>query len=142
MDSSRIPYLTCCLYFTANSLSRTITEMAKETFTITGLDPSYAHLMLLISHEPGLPQNEIANIINLKPSSLTRMLDELERKSLIERMPVRRSSLIYLTKSGEEEIELIQQALNKLYDKYCSFLGEDFAVKLTADIVKANEKLK
>lgn len=139
MDNISHAYLNGCLYFTANSLSRNITEMAKEEFTMTGLDPSYAHLMLLLCDKPGLSQNELSQMMNLKPSTITRFIDKLQQKKLIERVIEGRNSLIYPSEAGKEKIRLIRKALKNLYKRYCDVLGEEFAIKLTSDINDANK---
>jgi DNA-binding MarR family transcriptional regulator len=116
--------------------------MAKEEFAITGLDPSYAHLMLLLCDRPGLSQNELAQLMNLKPSTITRFIDKLQEKGLIERVTDGRSSLIYPSDTGKDKSRMIRKALKNLYQKYCDVLGEDFATKLTSDINEANKKLE
>lgn len=133
--------MDCCLYFTANSLSRSITEMAKEEFAMTGLDPSYAHLMLLLIDKPGLSQNELGQLMNLKPSTITRFMEKLQQKALINRVQEGRNFFIYPSETGKEKAKQIRKALNNLYIRYCKLLGEDFAVKLTADILAANKIL-
>jgi DNA-binding MarR family transcriptional regulator len=116
--------------------------MAKEEFAITGLDPSYAHLMLLLRDKPGLSQNELALLMNLKPSTITRFIEKLMQKGLIERVQEGRNSLIYPSENGKNKCRLIRKALSNLYDRYCAELGEDVAIKLTADINEANKKLE
>ncbi|MCH4156137.1 MAG: MarR family transcriptional regulator [Muribaculaceae bacterium] len=142
MSQSCHSYLNCCLYFTANSLSRTITEMAKEEFSTVGIDPSYAHLLSLLCEKPGLSQNELADALNLKPSTITRFLDKLQQKGLIERITKGRSSLIFPSQTGLEKGEEARKALSNLFERYCKVLGKDFAVKLTADIDKATLALE
>jgi DNA-binding MarR family transcriptional regulator len=142
MSSISHSYLSGCLYFTANSLSRNITEMAKEEFAITGLDPSYAHLVLLLCDKPGLSQNELAQMMNLKPSTITRFIDKLQSKGLIEKIQEGRSSLIYPSDEGKAKSKLVRKALKSLYDKYCKVLGEEFAVKLTSLINDANHMIE
>lgn len=141
MSSISHSYLDCCLYFTANSLTRSITEMAKEEFAITGLDPSYAHLMLLLIDKPGLSQNELGQLMNLKPSTITRFMEKLQQKALINRVQEGRNFYIYPSEMGKKKAGQIRKALNNLYVRYCKLLGEDFAVKLTADIAAANKIL-
>ncbi len=113
--------------------------MAKEQFAITGLDPSYAHLMLLLCDNPGLSQNEIASLMNLKPSTITRFLDKLLQKGLIEKEQHGRNYHISPTDLGIEKSKLIRESLYNLYTHYCEVLGKDFALKLTSDINKANQ---
>lgn len=142
MSNLEKTYNECCLYFVGNSLSRYITEMAEEEFIITGLAPSYAHLMLLVIDNPGLSQTELSSKMNLKSSTLTRFFDKLVQKGLVDRIQNGREVNIYATEDGEKTKVLINKALDNLYKKYCDILGEEFAVKLTADINKAIKSFK
>lgn len=132
-------YQTHCLYFSANSLSRCITEMADEAFRMTDLAPSYAHLMLLVIENPGSTQNDLSKMMNLKPSTMTRFFDKLIQKGYVERIHKGREVNIYATENGVESKVLINQALDKLYKRYCEVLGEEFALKLTCELYKATE---
>lgn len=142
MSKSCSTYQECCLYFTANSLSRYINKMADEAFRITGVSPSYGYLMLLLIDEPGLSQNELSKRMNLKASTMTRFIDKLIVMKYVERVQEGRSSFIYPTESGMNLKPVIDKALSDLFKRYCDILGEEFAVKLTADIFNANKKLE
>ncbi|WP_459212178.1 MarR family winged helix-turn-helix transcriptional regulator [Aquimarina rhabdastrellae] len=142
MEDSKTTYQECCLYFTSNSLSRFINTMAEDAFKITGLSPSYAHLMILLLEEPGLSQNEICNRMNVKASTMTRFIDKLLYMNYVERRQEGRKVYIYATEQGEKLRVKIDEAMTILFENYCKILGRDFAVKLTADIHQANEILK
>jgi DNA-binding MarR family transcriptional regulator len=142
MSSKDCHYLSGCLYFTANSLSRNMTEMARKEFVNVGLDPSYADLMVLIWEKPGLSQNELGQMMNLTPSTITRFLDKMINQGLVRKEQDGRTSFVYPTEKGEEKSLLIVKALHHLYLRYCEILGEDTAVKLTRDIYEANRKLE
>lgn len=142
MSKSCQTYQECCLYFTANSLSRFINNMAEESFRTTGLAPSYAHLMMILIHEPGLSQNELSKRMNLKASTMTRFIDKLISMQYAERIHEGRSAFIYPTEEGKNMEPGINKALQDLYKKYCEVMGEEFAIQLTEDIHKANEILK
>ncbi|MCT4589643.1 MAG: MarR family transcriptional regulator [Carboxylicivirga sp.] len=142
MSNSDPSYQECCLYFTANSLARYINAMADDAFRITGLAPSYAHLMLILIEEPGLNQNELSHRMNLKASTMTRFIDKLIGMNLVERVQEGRSSFVYPTEEGKKLKLVINKALGILFDNYCEILGKDLAVKLTADIHKANEIIR
>ncbi|MCG8582181.1 MAG: MarR family transcriptional regulator [Bacteroidales bacterium] len=130
------------MYFTANSLSRHINTLAEEAFAFTGLTPSYAHLMLLLIEEPGLSQGEVSKRMNLKASTITRFIDKLDAKGYTIRTQEGRTVFIYPTEEGKKLKPIIKKALKKLFDMYCDFLGKDFAVKLTAEMYKANVALE
>lgn len=142
MSESKNTYQECCLYFTANTLSRYITTLADEAFRSAGLAPSYAHLMLILIDEPGLSQNELSKRINVKASTMTRFIDKLIMMRYAERVQEGRGAFIYPTEDGKNLKPKLDEGLANLYKKYCDILGEEFAVKLTADIHKANQTIK
>ncbi len=138
MSKKTAKYLECCLYFTANSLARHINRMAEEAFAPVGLSPSYAYLMLLVNERPGLTQNQLSREMNLQPSTMTRFVDKLEVRGVLKREQEGKTTRIYPTKTGQRLEKDIIKALKTLYDRYCEELGEEFAVKITADIHRAN----
>lgn len=142
MSESKNTFQECCLYFTVNSLSRHISAMAEEFFRITGLSPSYAHLMLLLINDPGMGQNELSKKMNVKASTMTRLIDKLIVMRYVERQQQGRNVFVFPTEEGVKLKEKLNEALSDLFGKYCKVLGKDFAVQLTADIHKANEILK
>lgn len=142
MSNSIDKYQECCLYFTANSLSRYINSLADDAFKITGLSPSYGYLMLLLIEEPGLSQSELCKRMNLKASTITRFIDKLISMHLVDRVQKGRSSFVYATDEGRKIKVLIDKALFNLYEKYCDVLGKEFAIKLTSDLAQANRLLK
>lgn len=142
MSESCNTYQECCLYFTANSLTRYINAMAEQAFKTTGLSPSYGYLMLILIDEPGLSQNEISKRMNVKASTMTRFIDKLIGMRYVERVQEGRATFVFPTEEGKKVKVLIDKALSDLYKKYCDVLGEEFAVKLTADIHRANQILR
>jgi DNA-binding MarR family transcriptional regulator len=135
-------YFDCCLYFTANTMSRLINKMADEAFMQTGLAPSYAFVMMAIIDHQNMSQSELADFVNLSPSTVTRFVDKLILKELVERKHEGKITKVSATKQGQALHPLITECWKKLYDNYCEVLGEDFAVKLTADMAKTNKILK
>lgn len=131
----------CCLYFTANSLARHINNLAEVAFKKTGLSPSYAHLMLLLIEKPGLSQNELSKEMNVKASTMTRFIDKLLSLKYVERVQEGRSTFIFPTEEGKELKKIIDSALADLFSDYSNILGKDFAVNLTSDIHKANNRI-
>jgi DNA-binding MarR family transcriptional regulator len=80
--------------------------------------------------------------MNLKASTMTRFIDKLIVLQYVEWTSEGRNTFIFPTQKGKDLKPIIAKALKNLYDKYCEILGEDFAVKLTADIYQANETLR
>lgn len=135
-------YLECCLYFTANSLARTINKMAEEEFMVTGLSPSHAVFQMIVNENPGIFQQELGILMNLAPSTVTRFVDKLVGRKFIRREVEGKMSKVYPTEKGMELDDIIRKAWKSLRVRYCEILGEEFAVKLTADIHVANKKFE
>lgn len=77
-------------------------------------------LMMFISRNEGINQQEIANILMKEKPAITRLLDILEDKNFVVRIPDktdRRNKLVYLTNAGKvfsEELKpLVLEAMNE-----------------------------
>lgn len=135
-------YLKHCLYFTANSLVRTINKMAEEEFMVTGLSPSHAVMQMIVNEHPGISQHELGRLMNLAPSTVTRFIDKLVSRNLIRREVDGKLTNVYPTEKGEQLDDIIRGAWENLYRRYCDILGEEFARQLTVDIHTANEQFE
>ena len=131
-----------CLYFTANSLCRVLTRMAEEEFAVTGLSPSYAFLLMLAEQAPGMAQKDLADALNLAPSTITRFIDKLERQGLLERRTQGRTVHIYPTQRGLALRPTVTAAWEALYERYKAILGEAAARDLTRAIDEAVTQLE
>lgn len=75
-----------------------------ESLSKYNLTDSQIKVMSYLWHEDCIPQTEIQKTMNIKPSSLTRLLDQLEKKKFIVRIPCNKDSrvkLISLTEKGK-----------------------------------------
>ncbi|MCD9020296.1 MarR family winged helix-turn-helix transcriptional regulator [Cohnella silvisoli] len=135
-------FLHNCLFFTANRLSRSITRIAEEQFASTGLSPMYGYLILLVNGIPGITQKELAEKLYVTPSTLTRFIDKLEAKQLVERKVQGKTVLVYPTVKGQGLEDTIRQASRNLHDSYAALLGEEESDQLSQDIKKTSERLE
>ncbi len=140
MPESENPYCQC-LYYSANALSRLITKMAEEEFATTGLTPSYAFIMMSLNKHEGLSPGELANIMMLTPSTITRLVEKLEVKGLAKRTFKGRNTIIQSTTKGKELNDIILKAWNNLFKRYSEVLGENEASRLTSALYASAEKL-
>lgn len=133
--------LTSCLYFSANSFSRSIAKLADDEFKKTGLSPAHAFLLMLVNENLEILPKELSNKLKISPSTVTRFLDQLEQKDLIIRKSNKRSVIISPTLKGKQLEEPIETAWKNLYKKYTNILGEKYSSVLTELINDANGKL-
>lgn len=77
--------------------------------------------MKVLFHEGPLPQNDLAFITERDKTSLTRLIDGMEKKNLVARIPStedKRVNLVHLTKNGEkvlnESMPLLLEIVNEI----------------------------
>ncbi len=131
-----------CLYFSANALARIITKMAEEEFASTGLTPSYAFLVMSINENPGIQPKDLSAEMQLSPSTITRLIEKLEHKSLVERKTVGKTTEVYPTEKSVILGKTIKESWMNLYKRYSEVLGDEEGKNLTAMIYNATKKLE
>jgi len=135
-------YLQNCLYFSANALARNITRMAETAFKDTDLSPSYAFAIMLVNEQPGITIKELSEHLHLAPSTLTRFVDKLVYRDLVERKQNGKLTQVYPTENAAAIQKDIEAAWKQLYEDYNAIIGKEFGDELTQDIFKANQKIE
>jgi len=141
LEKQTSPYCNCLTY-SVNALSRVLTKMADDEFVSSGLTSSYAFLLMSVNRNPGVNPTAIADELQLTPSTVTRLVEKLEGKGLIERHQCGRSTEIFPTPAGmklNKEIKVSWAALNK---KYISMLGKENVNHLTKSINSTRSDLE
>lgn len=131
-----------CLYYSANALARKLTRMAEEEFAITGLSPSYAFLLLSVNSHEGIQPSELSQLMQLSPSTVTRLMEKMESKDYIRRETSGRKTEVYPTDAGKELEPKIKKAWKQLYHRYAELIGEEQAKNLTQLSYAASKALE
>lgn len=132
-----------CLFFTATRLKKIAANIADEELKPLGLSPSYVYILLGVKFKPGITQKELCEELHLKPSTITRLIDKLVIKGLVERKSEGKLSHIFLTTKGEDIQEDISRFRLKLHNKYKELLGAqnyDTLTKLTNESARILEE--
>ena len=101
--------------FLAYHLHRFQVALAKYTDIAAGelnIDRSSIPLLLLVDANPGTPQGQIAQAMNLKRSSIVPIVDRLENDGYLERLlnPAdSRSKALKLTRKGSHKVKRIKK---------------------------------
>ena len=96
-----------------------------ERVGVLGLAPADAGILRLLRVEAGLSQQELATKLQIHPSRLVAILDNLEKRGLVERRANpddRRLYSIHLTKDGGEVLEKIGKVAREHEDALLSTL--------------------
>lgn len=78
---------------------------AYELLAHLELHPSQFHLLSTLNDDKGLSQQEIASLLMVKPSTLTVMIQRMEKNNLLARIPDekdKRVLRVYRTQKGNE----------------------------------------
>jgi DNA-binding MarR family transcriptional regulator len=90
-----------------------------ERLRVLNLAPSDAGILRLLSVAAGLSQQDLAGRLNIHPSRLVAILDELEKRGFVERRPNpddRRLYSLHLTTGGEEVLTRIGKVAREHQD--------------------------
>ncbi len=97
-----------CPYYLISRVSLMVTSALKKGFADAGVDavkPAYLGVLLALWREDGLKVIDLGRQAGLEPSTMTGLLDRMERDKLAYRANDphdRRVQLIYLTDQGRE----------------------------------------
>lgn len=108
-------------YYLHRAFSALTDELTRQLHT-GGLNISHAHFSILqaISREPGINQNELARCLGKDIAAISRSLCYLEKRGLIRREWLNGCTKgVYLTKSGEEQRPLLDQAIRSSIERAC-----------------------
>ena len=141
MNKSKSKYCTC-LYHSANALSRIMTKISDEEFASLGLSSSYAFLLMTVNEKQAVQPKEISEQMQLTASTVTRLIEKMEYRGLLERKSVGRSTEVYSTAAGLALQPKLKEVWQRLYKRYANILGKQVADKLTADIYQATQILE
>jgi MarR family transcriptional regulator for hemolysin len=124
--------------FKIMDVARMMKTYADQRARQFGISRAQWSVLVRLDRSEGLKQSELADLLDLQPISLTRLLDRLADNGLIERRPDpndRRANRLYLTpaarpmleqlsKLGEDVMEIVLEGVDaKMRDQLLSDLG-------------------
>lgn len=130
MADAEHPYCQC-LFFSSNALARIITRLAEDTFQSTGLAPSLAFVLMAVERQPDTQPSDIAALMMLSPSTVTRFVEKLEAKGLLSRESRGKGVHIRLTAQGEALCPQLRAAWQETSARTVACLGSESAGQLT-----------
>jgi len=131
-----------CLFYAANALARNLTRLSEDAFRRTGLAPSLGFVLMTVNRKPGIQPSEVAQIMMLDPSTVTRLVEKLQTKGLLRREAQGRRTLIHPTPTGQALMPGLLAAWDQVSQGYSTLLGDSEAQSLAARIYQAALKLE
>src|SRR5262249_14858480 len=106
-----------------------------ERLGALGLQPPHAGVLRLIAQSGGISQRRLGELLGIFPSRMVALLDDLEKRGLIERRDEptdRRSYAVHLTEAGNQALRDIGRIAREHDDAICAGLSPQEREQLTA----------
>lgn len=114
------------MHSASNSFSREITRHFDSYFEEYDLATSYVELLLILYNQDELSQNDLAGEMKLAPSTITRFVNKLVKKGLVQKKKVGRTALITLSKKGEDQLPTLKRAFDNAVNDLIGILGDKY----------------
>jgi MarR family transcriptional regulator, organic hydroperoxide resistance regulator len=130
-----------CLYFTASALSRKVEKLAQDSWKKMNLSPSHAYLLMLVLEEPGIQPKSLAAHLQLKPSTITRLVEKLEQKKWLIRTRDGKVANVYPTPKAKDKHEGLKECLHEFYKGYSQILGKEESARFVQTMARVADRL-
>ena len=123
--------------FTLIDTARLLKTLADQEVRRLGMTRAQWAVLSRIDRNEGLKQSEIADLLEIQPITLTRLLDRLAENGLIERRPDendRRAWRLYLTPAARPLVERLDQLGREMLRNVLKSVSADTVARLTEEI--------
>lgn len=140
MPAPRSPF-HACLFFTSGALARTLDRSAREHFGAVELSPTQGFILIAVRSAPGISVSDLAAMLVLDQSTVTKTLDKMVLKGLVQREAFGRTVRVFLSGRGERLEADAKAAWKKTQLAYQAVVGEGTVKHLSASLVQAQQQL-
>lgn len=131
--------------FALKDVSRMLVTYADQQGRDFGISSAQWSVLVRLDRSEGLKQSELAELLDLQPISLTRLLDRLADNGLIERRADpndRRANRLYLTPSARPLLEQLGDLSKRLMETVLEGLGTESRERLVHDLGVMKDNLR
>ena len=131
--------------FTLNDVARMLRTYADQKAAQFGITRAQWVVLVRLDRSEGLKQSELAEMLELQPISLTRLLDKLCDGGLIERRADpgdRRAKRLYLTPAARPLLEKLGALGEDLMATALSGVSPESVERMTAQLAIVKENLR
>jgi MarR family transcriptional regulator, transcriptional regulator for hemolysin len=131
--------------FTLNDVARLLRTYADHRASAFGITRAQWAVMARLDRQEGLKQSELAEMLDLQPITLTRLLDRLGDSGLIERRPDphdRRVKRLFLTPAARPLLERLGGLAEELMSTALAGIDRPTVKLMLANLSIAKENLR
>lgn len=130
--------------FLLYDVARLMRTRADQRARRMGMTRAQWVILAWLELQPGLSQNELANLVEVEPITVARLVDRLEARSLVERRADpkdRRIRRLHLTAAAEPALRDIRAYRAELSGRMNAALGSEQLSALTASLMQLKSNL-
>ena len=131
--------------FLLHDVARLLKTYADQTARSFGATRAQWSVLSRLNRSEGLKQSELAELLDLQPISLTRLLDRLAENGLIERRPDpndRRVNRLYLTPAARPLLDQLTALGENLMSEVLEGVDDKSVNRLLTDLGVMRENLR
>lgn len=132
------------LAFLIGDVSRVVRRRFDERARAIGVTRAQWRTLTMLNRNEGIHQGGLADLLEVEPITLCRMIDRLEEAGLVERRrdPAdRRAWRIFLTDASRPILERLRTLAADLFDAALVGVEETDRVRLSASLTRMRENL-
>lgn len=131
------------LYFASGALTREIESLANECWKPAGISPSSGHILCyLLNYANVTGPMVLARNLLLSPSTVTRLLDKLEKKGLVHRYVFDGIRMVELTQKAWQLEPIISECDFQFRTRCQELLGEEQNMQICQLLTATTDKLQ
>ena len=103
-------------------LNRAMRQIFESQARARGFTQGQWRVLWHLQRNQGISQAGLAELLNMQPISLARVIDRLETQGVVQRRPDptdRRALKLYLTPAAGQQIQVLQQLVEDINTKAC-----------------------
>lgn len=131
--------------FTLMDVARMLKTYADQRARQFGISRAQWGVLVRLDRSEGLKQTELAEMLDLQPISLTRLLDRLAENGLIERRADpndRRANRLYLTPAARPLLTELADLGHDMMDAVLEGLDDEASARLLRDLGTMKDNLR
>src|SRR5215469_9103381 len=133
------------LAFSINDVARMLRTYADYKAGQFGITRAQWVVLVRLDRFEGLKQNELADMLDLQPITLTRLLDKLSDNGLIERRPDpsdRRAKRLFLTPAARPLLKRLAQLGEETMSSTLAGIDRESVEQMVSQLAVAKENLR
>ncbi|NBC66349.1 MAG: MarR family transcriptional regulator [Bacteroidetes bacterium] len=130
------------MHSAANIFSREITRHFDSYFQEFDLATSYVELLIILFERNELSQHDLAEEMKLAPSTITRFVNKLVKRGLVEKKKVGRTAVISLSSEGKELTPTLKQRFENAVNDLEKILGDKYVHTIKELLLHGADQLK